>query len=317
VYWSGKKGREFDIGSVILEDIAISAAQGIATGIQLGPGIRVRSFELRGGLISASKIGVQIGPNTSVTGVIAIKNSVIRAGEIGVQVGPGTQVAEYLEISRNSIEAGVIGIQIGPPGMLQEAPPSIGTLVITRNRIASTSSKVLEIKSIVRDHAYIYLNTFLGDGTKALLSLDPGLVPIDKITFNTPDKVTYFYRGKAFTNYLGNYYIDWTKPDNDVDGIVDVPRTIPANYSDSYPIADPTIIQSLEQPWTSGLSGEEVRGETRGAMGGGVVDDAASRGCILLITLATLLLTSIEILFKAINCFHRGSFLKALHPWVW
>jgi hypothetical protein len=307
VYWSGKKGSKFDIGSVLLEDIAINATQGIATGIQLGPGIRMKSFELREGLISASKIGVQVGPYTSVAGVIAIKNSAIRAGEIGVQVGPGTQVAEYLEISRNSIEAGVSGIQIGPLGTLQEAPPSIGTLVITRNRIASSSSKVLEIKSIIRDNAYIYLNTFLGNGTKAFLSLDPSLAPVDKITFNTPNKVTYFYKGRPFTNYLGNYYIDWTKPDNDVDGIVDVPRTIPANYSDSYPIADPTILQNLEQPWTSGLSGEEAHGEIRAAMGGGVVNDAASRGYALLTTLlATLLLTSIEILTKAIKPLSPG-----------
>jgi len=233
IYWSGKKGVRYDIGSVLLDNLLVNATQAIATSVQVGPDVKLKSFELRNSVIMAGEIGVQIGPNSTVAGVIVVKNNTILAGEIGIQVGPSTQVAEYLEISRNNITADIIGIQIGPPTGSSQAPPSIGRLLVVRNNITSNSSNVLEIRSIIRDYAQIYLNTFMGNGSKVSLNIDTNLIPLDKILFNTPDKVTYFYNGRVFNNYLGNYFIDWTRPDNDVDGIVDYPRNITSEYKDN------------------------------------------------------------------------------------
>jgi hypothetical protein len=278
IYWSGKKGVRYDIGSVLLDNLLVNATQAIATSVQVGPDVKLKSFELRNSVIMAGKIGVQIGPNSTVTGVIVVKNNTILAGKIGIQVGPSTQVAEYLEISRNNITADIIGIQIGPPTGSSQAPPSIGRLLVVRNNITSSSSNVLEIRSIIRDYAQIYLNTFMGNGSKVSLNIDTNLIPLDKIVFNTPDKVTYFYNGRVFNNYLGNYFIDWTRPDNDVDGIVDYPRIITGEYEDNYPLADPSILSYLEQPWFISPS-EEIRV----VMGGGVLVDLELESYILLV----------------------------------
>jgi len=283
IYWSGKKGAVYDIGSVILENLVVNATRAVATSIQVGPDVRLRSFELRGSTVVAGEIGVQVGPDTTVSGVIVIRDSTIKAGRVGVQVGPSTQVAEYLEISGNSIEAGAIGIQVGPPAESSQAPPSIGKLVVVRNRVAG-SSKVLEVRSIVRDYAHVYLNVFLGDDSRATLGVDPNLVPADRVLFNTLERVTYLYRGRLYTNYLGNYYVDWTRPDDDGDGIVDEPREVVGELRDAYPLADPSILEYLELSWLE----VPVAGEgAYVAMGGGVLVDAAPQS-YLLIALALL-----------------------------
>jgi hypothetical protein len=88
VYWSGRKGNVYDIGGVVLENLVVSATQAIATSIQVGPYVRLRYFELRGSSITAGEVGVQVGPDTAVSGVIVVRDNIIRAGEVGIQVGP-------------------------------------------------------------------------------------------------------------------------------------------------------------------------------------------------------------------------------------
>jgi len=278
VYWSGKKGVNFDIGVVKLENLIINATQAIATSIQVGPHVKFKAFELRNSEIYAGEIGVQVGPDTVASGAVIITNNTIQAGKVGVQIGPSTQVADYLEISRNTIEAGIVGIRIGSPTGPDQAPPSLDRLVIVRNIIASNSSNVLEIKSVIRNYAHVYLNIFIGDGSSVSLNIDTNLVPLDKILFNTPYKLTYFYNGKIYTNYLGNYYVDWTMPDNDADGIVDEPRIITQIHKDSYPLADSSILYYIEQPWPS-----EPSEEIYIAMGGGVLLDTLIESYVLLV----------------------------------
>jgi hypothetical protein len=143
---------------------------------------------LRNSVILAGDTGVQIGPDSSVTGVIVIDNNTIRANNIGIQVGPGTYVAAYLRISRNNITAGSIGVQVGPPTGANKAPPVIGILEVISNSIASNTSNVLEIKSFIGYNASIYLNKFLGNGSNVTISIDTGPVNPSVVFFNTPDE---------------------------------------------------------------------------------------------------------------------------------
>ncbi|MDH7592931.1 MAG: NosD domain-containing protein [Methanomicrobiales archaeon] len=58
-------------------------------------------------------------------------------------------------------------------------------------------------------------------------------------TWHSPEPVSYSYRGIAFTNYTGNYWSDADAPDENGDGIGDIPHSIPSIGLDSYPLVGP------------------------------------------------------------------------------
>jgi hypothetical protein len=291
----GGGGVVYDIGGVILDNLLVNATKAIATSVQVGPQITLRSFVLRNSVILAGDTGVQIGPDSSVTGVIVIDNNTIRANKIGIQVGPDTYVAAYLRISRNNITAGKIGIQVGPPTGAKKAPPVIGILEVISNSIASNTSNVLEIRSFIRYNASIYLNKFLGDGSNVKIRIDT-LVNPSVVFFNTPDEREYWCNGRVYKSYLGNYYVDWTQPDNDSNCIVDIPRPITSVLVDAFALTtDPSGLYLEYQWWLIAIPGliEELigaEGVSAGiVMGGGVLVDYSAVSYSLIATGLTLL----------------------------
>jgi len=68
--------------------------------------------------------------------------------------------------------------------------------------------------------------------------------------WNSTSKIAYTHNGSTFTNYLGNYWDDYTDIDADSDGIWDNPYYIPISSDvDRYP---------LMQPWTGDTPRHEV-----------------------------------------------------------
>ena len=57
-------------------------------------------------------------------------------------------------------------------------------------------------------------------------------------TWNSTSKITYPYNGNLYTNYLGNYWDDYTGIDNNGDGIGDTPYIIDSD-NDNYPLMQP------------------------------------------------------------------------------
>ena len=86
----------------------------------------------------------------------------------------------------------------------------------------------------------IYLNNFINN-TDNIDYLSPTTTNV----WSSPPQLNYTYGGKTFTNYLGNYWDDYTGSDSDKDGIGDSPCCIDSDR-DNYPLMMPFENYSVE-----------------------------------------------------------------------
>ena len=77
----------------------------------------------------------------------------------------------------------------------------------------------------------IYLNNFIDN-------IDQVYSYYSTNIWNSTEKITYTYNGKQHTNYLGNYWSDYTGNDTNGDGIGDTPYSIDGD-ADNYPLMQP------------------------------------------------------------------------------
>ena len=75
----------------------------------------------------------------------------------------------------------------------------------------------------------IYLNNFINNTKDNVYSYSSTNI------WNSTSKITYTYNGKTYTNYLGNYWSDYTGSDANGDGIGDTPYSIDEDR-DNYPL---------------------------------------------------------------------------------
>jgi len=83
----------------------------------------------------------------------------------------------------------------------------------------------------------IYLNNFIGNANQQHEWGKYG-----KNFWDSPEKITYVYSGKTYTNYLGNHWDDYTGSDASRDGIGDSPYPIDSEIGldeDSHPLMAP------------------------------------------------------------------------------
>ncbi|MDF2955116.1 MAG: PKD repeat domain protein [Candidatus Alkanophagales archaeon MCA70_species_2] len=98
---------------------------------------------------------------------------------------------------------------------------------ITNNTVSNNDDGIY-LKSSSKN--FIYLNNFINN-------IDNVYSYYSTNIWNSTEKITYTYNGKQFTNYLGNYWSDYTGSDSDGDGIGDTPYSIDGD-KDNYPLME-------------------------------------------------------------------------------
>ena len=77
----------------------------------------------------------------------------------------------------------------------------------------------------------IYTNSFINNTHNARSSDSTNI-------WNSPEQVSYTYNGNSYTNYLGNYWSDYSGSDSNGDGIGELAYPIEAD-NDNYPLMQP------------------------------------------------------------------------------
>ena len=104
---------------------------------------------------------------------------------------------------------------------------------ITSNMVNSNNGNGIHLAIPGTDdetHNYIYLNNFINNTNNVYSYASTDI-------WNSTYKITYTYKGNTCTNYLGNYWSDYTGSDTDSDGIGDIPYSIDSD-KDYHPLME-------------------------------------------------------------------------------
>jgi parallel beta-helix repeat protein len=97
------------------------------------------------------------------------------------------------------------------------------------NNICSYNGYGIHLSLSTNNH--IYLNNFINNVYNVYSEESTNL-------WNTPSKITYKYDRRTYTNYLGNYWSDYTGADADGDGIGYTYFSVDGD-DDCYPLMEP------------------------------------------------------------------------------
>jgi len=112
---------------------------------------------------------------------------------------------------------------------------------ISENNI---SSNKYGIRLWISNNNIMYLNNFINNTGNVHFTLS------SYNFWNSTERITYAYRGSKFTNYMGNYWDDYTGYDANGDGIGDIPYSIKADR-DNYPLIERFENYFVEMPTPS------------------------------------------------------------------
>jgi parallel beta-helix repeat protein len=189
-------------------------------GIQFIPG--VENCTISNNIISNNSQGIFLF--TSHNNIIS--NNIISNNSIR---GVLLEAADYNTFSNNIIDSnGGSGIDVHPYIGITGTYYSYSNTII--NNIISNNGAGIRISGGSDNLAY--LNNFMDNNTNGSSSL------LVTSPWNSPEEITYSYNGTTYTNYLGNYWSDYTGNDSDGNGIGDTPYILDEEQ-DNYPLMEP------------------------------------------------------------------------------
>jgi parallel beta-helix repeat protein len=177
---------------------------------------------IKGNVIEGNRVGIALSDSN----YNIIEGNIIRFNDNdGISLGDSlSQGSHNNEISKNEIVSnGEYGI-----GAWRSSHNKITANHVEKNGY-KWGGKGIYLSS--SSNNFIYLNNFVDnwDNVYTLGSTN---------TWHSPDNVTYFYEGRNFKGYLGNYWSDHKAKDLDGNGIADFPYSINGD-KDYFPLMKP------------------------------------------------------------------------------
>ncbi len=186
---------------------------------------------------------------------ITVKNQNLTKTTVGIEL----EETSNSTISNNSISNNGAGIylenssnnSISGNNISSNNWAGIGLWGSSNNTIIG-NEVIYNNKGIYVSHSsgnLIYLNDFVGNyqNVKASSSND---------SWHSPVKITYGYGGGVFSNYLGNYWSDYSGSDGNNDGVGDTQYVIPGDNNDTYPLMKAVGNYSIPPPPIPMVGGE-------------------------------------------------------------
>ncbi|NAS89102.1 hypothetical protein C4E24_05120 [ANME-1 cluster archaeon AG-394-G21] len=101
--------------------------------------------------------------------------------------------------------------------------------MIARNTISGWECGIELLK---QSDSTVYLNDFVDNTQNVLVNGSTNV-------YSSPEKIDCTYKGRDYTNYVGNYWSDYAGQDTTADGIGDTPYVIFGDNPDEYPLIAP------------------------------------------------------------------------------